>query len=186
MKSAKQEIRRRVAAQLGGLTRQQVESRSRAIRQRLLYLPELRTARSVFTYVSFGQEVETHDLILDLLATGTVVAVPRITGLGIMEAHRIRSLDDLAADRFGILAPRAPDLLDGSPAVTICPGLAFTERGERLGRGQAYYDRYLALHPGTFAIALAFEEQVLDELPIEKTDRHMRILVTEKRVVHIS
>ncbi|MBN1444298.1 MAG: 5-formyltetrahydrofolate cyclo-ligase [Planctomycetes bacterium] len=186
MKTSKQEARLRMAAVLERFTRDEIEARSATIRERLLERPEVSSARSIFSYVSFGREVETRALIRDLLAMGKTVAVPRIAGRGIMEAHRIESLEDLAPGPFGILAPRSPAPLDGSPDVSVCPGVAFTERGERLGRGQAYYDRFLALHSETFAVAICFEEQIVAELPTEPTDRRMRLIITDRRAVEIA
>jgi 5-formyltetrahydrofolate cyclo-ligase len=61
--------------------------------------------------------------------------------------------------------------------------VAFTERGERLGAGRGYYDRYLAAHPPRLAIGFALECQIVPELPMELHDRRMDFVITEKRIL---
>lgn len=65
-------------------------------------------------------------------------------------------------------------------------GMGFTENGVRLGKGGGYYDRYLETHPGHKTIALAYEFQILHELPAEPYDKSVDMIVTEKRVIRCS
>lgn len=91
-----------------------------------------------------------------------------------MEFRIVREpAQDMEPAAMGIPAPRiscspvSPQELD----ILVIPGLAFTERGERLGYGGGYYDRYLPLCPQARLLALAFAEQMLDTLPTEAHDR---------------
>jgi 5-formyltetrahydrofolate cyclo-ligase len=92
---------------------------------------------------------------------------------------------------FGVLEPRAGDRLllaslASSSAVVLVPGLAFDERGDRLGRGGGHYDRFLRearRHGGLVAIAMAFELQVVAEVPREGHDEPVDLIVTEERVI---
>lgn len=183
MTLSKDDLRADMAQRRNALSEDERTALSEAAVRRLLELPELRAARSVFTYVAFGREVDTIPLIRMLLEMGKIVAVPLVVERGIMEAHRIRSLDDLAPGRFGILAPRAPCRLERAPEFTVCPGLAFTERGDRLGRGGAYYDHFLAAHPETFACGICYDFQVVKDLPKEATDRGVQAVVTDRRTI---
>ena len=181
--STKAELRSRIAAALGGLSPADAAARSERIRGRVLALPEITAARSIFTYVSFAGEADTRGLIADFLAARKTVLVPRIVGDGILEAHRIDRLDDLAPGKFGILAPRDPRPFEGCPDVTLCPGVAFDPRGGRLGRGKGYYDRFLAGRTGTFAAGLTFERQVVDAVPVGPHDRPVDAVITEDRTI---
>jgi 5-formyltetrahydrofolate cyclo-ligase len=64
------------------------------------------------------------------------------------------------------------------------PGLAFTRKGLRLGRGGGYYDRYLAaLPPTTLKIGVCFALQLVDAMPTEPHDQRMNAVVTEEGLV---
>jgi 5-formyltetrahydrofolate cyclo-ligase len=66
-------------------------------------------------------------------------------------------------------------------AAIIVPGLAFTKRGQRLGRGGGYYDRYLASLPATtMKIGVCFALQIVETLPIEHHDQKMDVVITEE------
>ena len=88
---------------------------------------------------------------------------------------------DLEVGPFGLLQPLsdAPAL---SPAALFVPLLGFTATGDRIGQGAGHYDRWLADHPGTPAIGLAWDAQLCDELPIEPHDRPMTAVVTPTRL----
>jgi 5-formyltetrahydrofolate cyclo-ligase len=62
------------------------------------------------------------------------------------------------------------------------PGLGFTRTGARIGYGAGYYDRWLAAHPRTTRIGVAFECQLVAVLPQEPHDIRMHHVVTERRV----
>ena len=165
------------------LSGEEVAQRSASIRRRVLEMAEVKAAKSIFTYVSEGNEVDTRGIIKALLKLGKIVSVPLITGDGVMEACRILALGDLAPGKFGILAPRVPSPVPAALDVCLCPGVAFTARGDRLGRGKAYYDRFLERLPRLFAVGLCYEIQVVEEIPTDPSDRRMRCLVTEDRTI---
>jgi len=71
--------------------------------------------------------------------------------------------------------------------LVITPGLVFGREGNRLGRGGSYYDRFFK-HKGLKAIkcGLAFEEQLIDDVPVTESDIPMDMLVTEKQVYYFN
>ena len=83
---------------------------------------------------------------------------------------------------MGILEPEEGALADGADALVIMPGVAFDRDRRRIGYGGGYYDRYLAAHPCLPTIAVAFDCQVLDEVPYDEYDIRPQILVTETSV----
>lgn len=177
---SKASLRRQMRAVRDRIPVAQRLQESRAIGERVLSLPAVVAADTVFCYVSFGSEVGTHGLIRALLAMGKAVAVPRLTAGDQMIAQPIGGLADLVPGRYGFLEPTADSVARHLPCgVTLAPGLAFTRRGDRLGYGGGHYDRYLAAHPGTVAIGVCFEAQVVESLPTEPFDRPMHALVTE-------
>ncbi|MFO7858239.1 MAG: 5-formyltetrahydrofolate cyclo-ligase [Ectothiorhodospiraceae bacterium] len=127
--------------------------------------------------------MDTHSLIDALLADGKSVAVPRIVDGTTIHAVTMQGWDDLESGRWGILAPRHDAPTAGPLDAAIVPGVAFTERRDRLGHGRGYYDRWLDENPDAATIALGFELQIVPEIPVEAHDRPVDCLVTEERVL---
>jgi len=171
-------------------TRRAIEPANRAtwglqIRDRVLGLGEIARAASVFAYVSHQSEVPTHELIRELLRRGKVISVPKIVDRAAMNAVQIAGLDPLRENAYGILEPAMKVAFGGTIDVCLTPGLAFTPSGDRLGYGRGYYDRFLAEHPRSLAVAPAFECQLVEHLPTEPHDRPMDVIVTESRLIRV-
>ncbi|MCH8046668.1 MAG: 5-formyltetrahydrofolate cyclo-ligase [Planctomycetes bacterium] len=159
---------------------------ARQIVEQFLTRRVIQTADAFFVYVSYRDEVTTHDLIRRLLADGKMVAVPKILNTKRMIAIEIGSLDDLVKSEHGMLEPPGELSYHGPIEVCVTPGLAFTESGERLGYGRGYYDRFLARYKKTLCVAPAFECQIVKHIPTEPHDRTMDLIVTESRVIRVS
>lgn len=180
----KAELRSLLRAKRKGLEREVLSRESAALCGRLLALPELQRAQTVFCYVSCGGEVDTHGLIETLLAQGKTVAVPRCKGKGIMDCVPITSLRQLEVKKMGILEP-TPEASVISPQqveFAIVPAVACGEDGSRLGQGGGYYDRFLEKTHCAFA-AVCLEDFLFPALPCEEHDRFMKIIVTQRRVL---
>ena len=163
------------------------DAASSLIRARLLQLPELIRARTVMTYVSVGTEVATRDLIPQLLSLEKVILIPYCQGMD-LRLFRLRSLEELLPGTLGIPEP-PPELQNdvqrrGRPEdidLVLIPGLAFDRHGNRLGQGKGYYDRFLmSLRPAAFKLGLAFECQIVDDLPRTPHDAPVDAVLTEK------
>lgn len=118
------------------------------------------------------------------------VVIPYCSGEEIVP-FLLRSLDELESGYGGIKEPkeifrascdRKSDL--GQIDLVIVPGLAFDRKGNRLGRGKGYYDRFLRrVSSKTLKIALAFECQIFEAIPHGPDDVPMDLIVTEDRVI---
>jgi 5-formyltetrahydrofolate cyclo-ligase len=152
----------------------------------LAELEEWRAARSVFVYIAMPRELDTTSLIEDAWRRGQQVFVPRVEleRPGEMHAVRIHSWSDCLPGFRGILEPVRGEVVDATAIdLVVAPGLAFDASGRRLGQGSGFYDRFLArsgLHARVCAIA--FEEQVLENVPCELHDAPMDLVVTDVRV----
>lgn len=89
--------------------------------------------------------------------------------------------DLLEPDPYKALQPAAdaPLLV---PDVVFCPLLGFTANGARIGYGAGHYDRWLAAHPPRLAIGLAWDCQLVDDLPTEPHDVPLSAVVTPTRL----
>jgi 5-formyltetrahydrofolate cyclo-ligase len=180
-------LREQMRVRLAGLSATDVRAKSAAIWERLSVLGEFASATMLLVYVSTGNEVDTHGLIRQLLAMGRHVCVPRFEpATQRYVASELRDFDaDLATGKFGILEPRPEAICPAAPdqvGAAVVPGLAFDETGHRLGRGMGYFDRLLQEARGT-RIAMAFDFQLLGEVPAEAHDARMDFVVTETRVI---
>ena len=146
--------------------------------------PEFAAARVVMLYLSTTLEVDTAQLALRAWQTGKTVVVPKVSwDQRRMLPVEISSLTTgLTSTGPGIREPVA-----GNPMpvefidLVIVPGLGFTPTGYRIGRGMGFYDRFLA--QGDFlglSCGLAFEEQLVDELPLLDHDVPLSMLATDK------
>lgn len=141
------------------------------------------SARSICCYVALPDEVETRPLIAALWARRVRVSVPTIVAMGQMVAVPIKSWDELAPGRFGILEPRLRTSIEDVFDVVIVPGQAFTLRGDRQGRGYGYYDRFLEIHPTAVRVALAAEATLVAHLSTRAHDEPVDWIVTEQRLI---
>jgi len=158
---------------------------SQQISQFLHEINEFNQAKSLFCYLSYLSEVETDGLISHFLEKNLALAVPKIMGRTEMLAVPLTNLSELEPDKMGILTPKsniaAPDSFD----IAITPGVGFTEKGDRLGYGRGYYDRWFSKNKVRTKIGIAFEVQIVEALPLEDTDMPLDILVTEKRIIDL-
>jgi len=162
---------------------------SQTIVSRLEALPIFQQARVVHTYVAWRNEVDTHDLLRRLLQKGRRVAVPKVEpATGHLQHYFIADFSELQEGAFGILEPpsdlsrlAAPSQID----IVLVPGLAFDRAGNRLGMGKGHYDRFLAEGHAP-KIALAYDFQLIEKLPVAAHDQRVAMIITEKNVISCS
>ena len=164
---------------------------SGAIWSALSNLTGFDNASPLASYLSNGEEVETVEQIAGLLRQGRHIAVPCMgSSDGTPTFSVVNAWHELSANAFGILEPRREYRRPVSPQripFFIIPGIAFDLRGHRLGYGLGFFDRALkGVSTRSQLVALAFEAQVVDEVPVVSHDLPVDIIVTEKRTVQTS
>lgn len=178
---SKEELRSIAKERRYALTDEYRESASAVIAERVLSSSLFADSSVIFCYVSDRFEPDTLSLIKEALAAGKTVCVPRCYGNGKMDAAELRSLSDLTDDAFhGILQPdRVSAAIDPRKIdLSLVPCLAAGRRGERLGRGAGYYDRFLPLCSGKKA-CLCFDKMIIEAIPMDHYDVRMDHLFTE-------
>jgi 5-formyltetrahydrofolate cyclo-ligase len=158
-------------------------AKSRQIGERLFALPEFETAHAVMFFASFRSEVETGPMIRRALALGKRVILPKVKDRE-LELFEIINFDkDVSPGAWGIPEPNESEPARLSDIdVIVVPGAAFDERGNRLGYGAGFYDKLL-LQFKKPTIAVAFEQQIVSEVPADPHDVPIAKIVTEKRVI---
>ena len=99
-----------------------------------------------------------------------------------MKFYYITSLNDLTAGYKGIPEPGlyCEPAAENRQKIILVPGVAFDKKGNRIGYGKGFYDRYLKEHEFIKKMGIAFEMQVLEEIPGEPDDVQMDMVITER------
>ena len=150
-------------------------------------LREFENAGFIFTYISVNSEPDTTEIIKEAFKRGKRVAVP------VCEKNDpdMKCIEIFPGTRFVKGLFNIPEPVDRICAPTdeldliIAPGLGFDESGRRIGYGKGYYDIFLKKHPGLKAAALAYESQILNEIPTDGKDENVDIIITERRIIRI-
>ncbi len=155
---------------------------SHAICERLKAIASIELADTIFAYLSLDDEVNLTPLLTDWISESRTVGVPLVAWEeNTMRAGVLPSLepDSLVETRHGLLEPTIRHPIPAEYVdVMIVPGVGFDSCGNRLGRGGGFYDRYLEVSRPPVVIGVAFDEQILDALPIESHDQKMNAVVT--------
>jgi 5-formyltetrahydrofolate cyclo-ligase len=188
MQDAKKALREEVMARVRALTPEERLERSRQAVARLVASGEFQRAATVLLYDSSDTEVDTHELQRACLALGKRLCLPRAERKtrGII-VHAVRDLEqDLAPSRYNFHEPLAtlPIVPAAEVDLVVVPGVAFDERGNRLGRGAGYYDRFLERADLPAALcSLAFECQIVPAVPALAHDQRVPVIYTERRTI---
>lgn len=183
LRAAKIALRERILAERRALPEAERTRRSRRIAERLVELEVWERARLVHLYVgALDGEVETRDVAREAWRSGKRVACPVVEWEPPRLAHHeIRSLEELVVDRRGLWQPdpdTAPAVDPADVDLVVAPGLAFDRRGNRIGFGAGFYDRFLAAVDAT-VVALAYSLQLVDAVPHGRHDVPVDWIVTE-------
>jgi len=183
----KRDIRTQIKHKKSLLSKETIKKDSEIIAGQVIESPIFQECEQLFCYVSFNQEVITTKILPTALEMGKKVAVPKIENQE-MKFYEIRSLEDLKPGILGILEPFVTvEAIPSTRMVSlfIVPGLAFDIQRNRIGYGKGYYDRYFVKQEGKpiYKLALAFDFQIFDQLPVEEYDRKVDEIITPTRVI---
>ena len=174
-KSIRSEVRRRIKL----MSEEEKQSSATAIFSKVEATTTFANANCIALFVAMWDEVPTTEVLERWRNMGKRVIVPRVEG-DIMRYYDYHP-DKMAVGAFGIIEPTGEDEV-GADAIDlmIVPARAFTPKGDRLGRGGGFYDKYMALE-GSRAVkyGVAFGCQIFDSLPTDPHDIAVEAVFTE-------
>lgn len=181
----KMELRRRMRGLRRTLPPEVAEARSLAVAERVQQLPAFQKARTVAGYVAIRREVDPAPILRAAEQAGKRVALPRVLPEeGTLEMHAWKEGEALEPSGYTI-----PEPLADAPVVPLeeidlilIPALAVDPRRHRIGYGAGHYDRLLPRMPDAFRVALAYDFQVIAEVPDEPHDVPLSLVVTDREV----
>lgn len=163
-------LRKMIREKKRAMTEEQIVSAGERLMELFLASPLYHSAKSIYGYLPYNQEVRTIPILRQALLDGKRVAVPKVYGKE-MKFIWITDLDAVAPGYAGIPEPIADEpVADDPSALVLMPGLAFDPQGHRIGYGGGYYDKFLAtetMHP---TIALCYDFQMMEHLQTDPFD----------------
>lgn len=179
-------IRKKMQEDRNRLSPEEHAVKSRLIAEKLINFDDYLKAKTIFIFYPFRNEVDTKIIIKDALMKGKKVILPKIIGNEIKTFFFSDSDKDLKEGSFGILEPEIPrckeaklDEID----LAVVPGVCFDLNFNRIGYGGGFYDKILPkLRKNIKKIALAFDLQIISEVPFCSHDKKVDIIITESGI----
>jgi 5-formyltetrahydrofolate cyclo-ligase len=190
IQKTKADIRKEIAEAIGKLSVDELAEKTSLIENRLFEFANFLEAKIALLYIDNQNEVKSSEIIRRTFDQNKIVVLPLVKPD--TKKFKLFKIDDFAKDlkpgQNGILQPdpgkcrTVPiDCID----IAIIPGIAFDEKGGRIGSGDGYYDRLIPHLPVTTRkVALALDHQIIPQVPIESHDKHVDIIITDKRIIY--
>lgn len=188
----KGELRKRMRGLRKTLPASACAERSARIVERLSALPPVAQSRSIalFWPIEERHEVDLRDLDARLRERGVRIAYPAVDPeTRAMSFRFVEQTGSMIEQGFGFREPSqdSPEATPGTLDVVVVPALAVDPTGHRLGYGAGYYDRTLpAFAPSAITIAVAFDFQLLVEIPFTAGDVPVSWIVTDTRTLAVA
>jgi 5-formyltetrahydrofolate cyclo-ligase len=180
---SKNAIRKRILSRRDALSAPEIASLSQEVAAQFLASTPYAAASTLALYCSIRSEVATSWIFAAALQADKRILYPRTVG-STLEFIAVESLAALEASRFGICEPRSGEAVPLAKIdLIVLPGVAFDEKGIRLGYGLGCYDRALAAVERPVLVGLAYDFQVVASLPREAHDIPVDMVVTERKIL---
>jgi 5-formyltetrahydrofolate cyclo-ligase len=178
----KKSLRKRQIDVLKGISALEYEQKCFQIEQRLYHSEEWKNSEVIAVTVSKHPEVNTWNMIKRAWEEGKKICVPKCKSptreLDFRELNSFTTLEKVYYDLYEPIPSRTNSVHREQIHTVLVPGLAYTRKGYRLGFGGGYYDRFLTGYNG-WTLSLAFDEQIVEELPVEYFDIPVAKIITE-------
>ena len=188
--AAKIQIRDDISQIISAMPENERAEKTRAIENRLFEFANFLEAKIALLYVNSDYEVQTENIIKRSYQYNKIVVLPSFDPekfeMSLMKVDHFAK--NLVPGPRNVLEPDATrckavpmERID----IAIIPGLAFDEKGGRIGTGRGYYDLLIPkLAITTRKVALTFEEQIVAQIPMESHDKYVDIIITDKRIIY--
>ena len=190
LKQTKSKIRKDMITTLESLSENEIALKTRKIENRLFDFANFVEANITMLYISCSGEVSSHNIITYCMDYRKIIVLPAFDP----QKFRIRlyKIDNIEKDlKPGPRGMLEPDTARCKPVpiecldIAIIPGTAFDEKGGRIGSGEGYYDRFIPKLPiTTRKVSIAFEDQIIPQIPMESHDKHVDIIITNERTIY--
>lgn len=175
----KKELRKQIRAAKKAVPFCEKCSRSAPILAKVESLAAFQQAKTILMYWSMEDEVQTHDFVNRWYKEKTIL-LPCVDG----DDLRLRQYTGpeclIEGEQFGIGEPTGPEYTElDKVEMIIVPGVAFDRQNNRMGRGRGFYDRLLKSTPNAYKVGVAFDFQMVENVPTEPFDVAMNTVISE-------
>lgn len=189
-KEEKRLLRNKILSIRNSLDKETKDAMDYEIYNKLINSELYMKARSIFIYLSFGSEIETNKIINKALKDEKEVYIPKIYKEDrSMKAIRLNSFNDLKENSMGILEPiNEGNYIEKEEIdLIVVPGVVFDFKGNRIGYGGGYYDRYLEdIKEISNKLVLAYDSQIVDFIQPEPHDISFDYILTNTKFREIN
>lgn len=161
------------------LSEEEIRYKSKKITQSFLNSIIYKESKVIMSYMNIKNEVETKDINKKILKDEKILLIPVIEKEEIV-VHNLEKLDLCKTGEYNILEPLENREWKDHIDLIIVPGVAFDKKGNRIGFGKGYYDRFLIKHIKAIKIAILYDFQLCSSIVEEKHDIKMDFLLSNK------
>jgi len=184
----KKTLRKQIQYHLSSISKPSYEHMSYIIAQKLFQTPSWIKATTIAVTLSNSPEVDTFQIIRKAWEEGKKVVVPKcLPKTREMDFRILTNFSQLESVYSGLLEPIESEtelVTKEDIQLVIVPGLGFSRTGYRLGFGGGYYDRFLIGYEGD-TLSLAFEQQILESVPVEEHDIPVKQIISNEETIII-
>jgi 5-formyltetrahydrofolate cyclo-ligase len=190
VKEKKQEIRDEIIRKISSYSEKKRVEKLQMLTKRLLSFANFQESKIAFLPSVRKNEIDLSNVIRESLKLNKIVVLPAYN----VETKEmtLMKIDDPDSELIeGPLGNREPDserckvVPIDSIEIAIIPGLAFDEKGGRIGTGRGFFDQFIPKLPITARkVTLAFEDQLIQQVPMESHDKYVDIIITEQRIIY--
>ncbi|KFM15026.1 5-formyltetrahydrofolate cyclo-ligase protein [Marine Group I thaumarchaeote SCGC AAA799-O18] len=157
---------------------------SKKIYQKLKRVDSYINSQNIACYFPIGSEVDTNNIMLDILERGKNMLLPKIVDNN-LEFYSIPNLEKLEKGRFDIMEPKDSCKKAEKIDCILVPTVGISKSGDRLGYGSGYYDKFLSFTDAV-KISLTYSKQIVKSIPSESYDIKIDLIITEDEIIKIS
>ena len=185
----KSNIRKDILYKRNSISQSEIVSTSKIINDRVISSKEYQISQTIGAYYPIGSEVKTFDIIRHSIENKKNIALPRV--IDSTEIKFFKVIEDkfeqikFTKGKYGIYENSTSNTIINKIDLLIIPGIAFDMNGNRIGYGKGYYDRYLSLGNANCIMGLAYETQIVNNIPNNEHDIPVDFIITEKRIIRI-
>ncbi|WP_313756118.1 5-formyltetrahydrofolate cyclo-ligase [Tissierella sp.] len=182
-------LRKKILQKRAELSTENIVNYSNIIENKLYEMDYYKNSKTIMSFISFGNEIITHEIIKNSIGNGKSVVVPiTIPETKELKASKILDFSELEIGYYNILTPKKDFIrfIDFNTIdLVLVPGVVFARDGYRVGYGGGYYDRFLSkFKEKVNTIGLAFDLQIVDEVPKDSFDLPVDFIITEKETIN--